>query len=70
MICFTLPQESDVTLSVFNMLWQRVVTLAQGRLPAGEHSFEFDASEQPTGIYFYRLKADAFTEVKKMVLTK
>jgi len=39
-------------------------------LAAGSHKVEFDASELPSGIYFYQLTADKFIETKKMILVK
>jgi hypothetical protein len=76
-IGFTLPRESYVKLTVFNMLGQEVATLANGILPAGDRSAEWNASAVVSGIYFYRLEATGvsdpskrYTSVRKMVLMR
>ena len=74
-IGFALPVESDVELSVFNILGQKVTTLAMGRMPAGNHTVAWhgtdaDGTQVASGIYFYRISAQNFTETKKMMLLK
>ncbi len=69
-ISFALPQASDVKLGVFNMLGQQVAVLAAGSFEAGWHSVNFDAANLPAGLYFYRIEANAFTAIKKMMLLK
>ncbi len=69
-ISFSIPQNSEVTLSVFNVLGQKVKTLVQGFMEAGKHTINFDASEFNSGIYFYRLESGNFSEVRKMTLLK
>ena len=67
---FSLPTASEVVLSIYNVLGQKVVTVLDKRVAAGEHSVIFDASDLPTGIYFYRLTSENATITKKMVLIK
>jgi len=74
-INFSLPNADDIDLEIFNMLGQKVTTLESGRLPAGEHTFDWNATDDSgqnvaTGVYFYRLKTSSFTQTKKMVLLK
>ncbi|UCC44136.1 MAG: T9SS type A sorting domain-containing protein [Candidatus Zixiibacteriota bacterium] len=69
-IQFALPTGSHVTLDVFNVLGRKVVRLADGYYSAGVHRVDFDASDQPTGIYFYRLTYEGGVETKKMVFLK
>jgi hypothetical protein len=69
-IAFALPKASQVRLVIFNILGEKVKILADGYLEAGEYSYEWDASNVPSGIYLYRLTADEFTSSKKMVLMK
>jgi len=52
------------------MLGQLVTTIYNGKLESGTHSVEFDGSDLPSGIYFYRLEADNFVQTKKMTLMK
>jgi hypothetical protein len=69
-INFSLPQSSNVTLKVFNTLGQEVKTLINQNMESGAHSISFDASELNSGIYFYKLDAGQFSEVRKMTLIK
>ncbi len=69
-IGFSLPTASFVTLEVYNVLGQKVETLASGRYAAGSHTVEFDASEHTSGLFFYRLSHEKGTETKKMLLIK
>jgi hypothetical protein len=69
-INFTLAKVSDVKLSVFNVLGQKVATLVDTRMSAGPQSVVFDASKLASGVYFYRLDAGTFSSIKKMMLLK
>ena len=51
-------------------LGKEVTVLFNGKLSAGEHSLKFDGSLLPSGIYFYKLVTDKFSEVKRMILLK
>jgi hypothetical protein len=59
-----------VSLKVYDMLGQVVATLVDGPKAPGEYSARWDASNAPSGMYFYQLKAESFSEVKKMILLK
>jgi len=67
-ISFSLPAAQKVSLRVFNVAGQEVATLVNGRLKAGEHKLKWNAEGMPSGVYFYRLEAGSFSEVKKMTL--
>ncbi|MCD6336968.1 MAG: T9SS type A sorting domain-containing protein [Candidatus Marinimicrobia bacterium] len=68
---YQLSAAGQVELTVYNTLGHKVSTLAKGVQEAGTYSLIFDASNLPTGVYFYRLTvADQFTQVNKMVLLK
>ena len=69
-LSFTLPESADVNLSVYNVLGQRVATVMDGRVSAGEHTFAFDASNLSSGIYIYRLTSNNFTQTLQMTLIK
>jgi PKD repeat protein len=69
-ITFNLPEATSVTLSIFNVLGQKVATLANGQFSAGSHQVEWNAAAQPSGIYLYRLDTPEFSQTKKMLLLK
>lgn len=73
-IAFMLPVESKVTVTVYNIVGQKISTLLNGDLMAGEYSLTFNGSHLPSGIYLYRLtatgKSGTFTQVRKMALIK
>jgi hypothetical protein len=68
-IGISLPVKAQVSLSIYNIAGQLVKTF-DGSFEAGEHSFSWDASAQASGVYFYKLTANNFSETKKMVLLK
>ena len=67
---FTLPKTSDVTLKIFNILGEEVVTLVSDRLSVGTYSYDWDASNMANGIYLYCLETDEYIATKKMILLK
>jgi hypothetical protein len=69
-IRFNIPTTDRVTLSVYNILGQVVATLAEGVYSPGEYSVQFDAARFSSGVYFYRLHAGSFIQIKKMVVLK
>jgi hypothetical protein len=69
-ISFTLSENSNATLRVFNLLGQEVATLVNERLSAGAHTYNFDASQLSSGVYIYRLQAENQTITKRMTLIK
>jgi PKD repeat protein len=69
-ISYDLPEPSDVTLTVVDVLGRQVRVLASGAQPAGIYEVSLDASALPSGIYFYRLEAGDFADTKRMVVVK
>ena len=69
-IQFDLKETSFVTLRIYNSLGELVNELENRKLGAGKYSKVFDASNLTSGIYFYKLKANNFVEIKKMTLVK
>jgi len=74
-IFFSLAQDSKVSLKVYDILGQEVVTLINNTLGAGVHNVDFNGLNINSGAYFYRLEAtgvdgSSFVSVKKMLLTK
>lgn len=74
-ISFNLPIDARVTLKLFDVLGQELITLIDQNLGAGIYDHNFDASGLNSGVYFYRIEAvgtdgSNFSSVKKMMLTK
>lgn len=70
MIKYSLPQQSNVTLKLYDVLGAEIATLVDKELKRGSYEVEFDASNLSSGIYFYRLTAGNYVSVKKMILLK
>jgi hypothetical protein len=70
LIQYSLPADVIVGIRVYDILGEHVATLVDGFQKAGYHEVSFDASRLATGVYFYRLTAGAFTDVKKLVVVK
>ena len=69
-IAYALPHPGMVTLTVFNMLGQKVAELVNQYQTAGNYNVNWDAAGVPSGIYFYQLTSGVYTQTKKMLLVK
>ncbi|KAA3631797.1 MAG: T9SS C-terminal target domain-containing protein [Calditrichaeota bacterium] len=74
-ISFVLPQSSQVSLEIININGQKVKTIVDRTLSAGEHSYEWNATNQSgqkvaSGVYLYKLSTPEFNSVKKLTLMK
>jgi hypothetical protein len=69
-IDYDLPVSSHVRLEVYNIFGQKLGTLVDGRQRAGYMSVVWDASELSSGVYFYKLTAGDFSEIKRMTLLR
>ena len=69
-INYSVPQRSLVTLTVYNVLGQKVETLFSGYQNPGNYQVTFNAARYASGVYFYRLEAGSFSATKKMLLIK
>jgi hypothetical protein len=67
---FALPKSSTVKIAVYDMLGREVEILVNKELKAGTYKTELNASNYTSGVYFYKLAADNFTQTKKMILVK
>jgi hypothetical protein len=55
---------------VYDLLGQEIETLVNERFPAGEFETTWNATDHPSGVYFYRLEADGFAEARKLIVLK
>lgn len=69
-ISYTLPKTSFVTLKVYDITGREISTLISKAQNAGRYAVEFNGNNIASGVYFYRLSADDFTQVRKMILMK
>ncbi len=70
-IDYSLPKQSEVVLKVYDMLGQEVATLVNHAVQqAGTYTETFNASNLPSGVYYYKLTAGQYTDVRKMILIK
>jgi hypothetical protein len=69
-ISFSLVNSGDVKVEIFNVMGQKVATVVDGFMEAGQHTVLWDASDFSSGVYFYRLTAGDLVETRKMMLLK
>ena len=70
MIEYSLPKASHVKIVVFDMLAREVRTITNQQKSAGRYKVEFNANNLPSGVYFYQLQTNEFTETKKLLLIR
>ncbi|HEX9251797.1 MAG TPA: T9SS type A sorting domain-containing protein [Ignavibacteriaceae bacterium] len=70
MISYSIPQNSFVTLKVYDIIGNEVATLVNQTQSAGKYDIRFDASNLSNGVYLYTIKTDNFSSTKKMILMK
>jgi len=69
-IRYQLPVQGKITLTVYNTTGQEIATLIDGNQAAGTYQVNWDAGDLPSGVYFYRLTANGFQDVRRMMLIK
>ena len=69
-INFALPKQGFVTLKIYDVLGREVKTLVNEIKSAGQYSVDFNASEFSSGVYFYKLETNGFSNIKRMMLIK
>lgn len=69
-IKYEIPKLGLAKLTIYDLLGREIVTLVNEQLQPGSYSVNWDASNFPSGVYFYRIEADDFVESRKMVLLK
>lgn len=69
-IRFSIPEQSHVALTVYDLLGRKIAVLIDDDLSAGKYQHVFDASSIPSGVYLYQLRAGEFVETKQLMLLK
>ena len=69
-IGFYIPKQSFVSLRIYNSIGQEVSKLISQKMEPGDYSVDWNASEFPSGIYYYRISSGDFVETKKLCLLK
>lgn len=69
-IVFSIPVKSNVSLKIYNTNGQEMKTLVEETVRPGNYKVTYTSEGLPSGVYFYSLKADGYSETKKMILVK
>ena len=69
-INYSIPEQTEVSIKVFNEVGEEVAVLLNEVKPRGVHSLIFDASNYSSGVYIYKMSTSSFTKSKKMILAK
>jgi hypothetical protein len=69
-VIYEVPALSHVKVSIYDVLGREIAVLVNQKQHAGKYEVVWDATNFPSGVYFYKLIADNYTQTKKMVLTK
>ena len=69
-ISYSIPQQENVTLKVYDLLGKEVATLLNEEKPAGNYEIDFNASSLSSGVYLYKIQAGSYVESKKMTLLR
>jgi hypothetical protein len=69
-IRFQVPADGNVSIKVYDVSGKMVAELVNGFIQKGSHSVQFNASNLSSGAYYYRMDANGFTDIKKMLLIK
>jgi hypothetical protein len=69
-IQFSIPEQSFVKLEIFNTLGEKITTLVSEELSTGNYKYEWNAEGLISGIYFYKINSNNFSQTKKLVLLK
>ncbi len=69
-ISYSIPKSAKVELKVFNLLGQEIATLVNEEKSPGNYEVNFNASNLPSGVYIYKMKAGEYVQTRKMILLK
>jgi len=69
-IQYELPERSDVQITIYDLLGKEITIMPSENQDAGYKSIQWNASNVPSGMYFYQIRAGEFVQTKKMALLK
>lgn len=69
-IMYSIPTKSSVKLVLYDILNKEILTMVNETKPAGDYVYDFNGSDLSSGVYFYKLETEGFTDMKKMILLK
>jgi hypothetical protein len=69
-IKFALPVKTNISLTIYNTLGEKVAEIFKGEMEEGYHEMMFNASRLSSGVYFYKIESESFNSTKKMILIK
>ncbi len=69
-IKYQIPHKHHVTIKIFDLLGREITTLVNEEMSPGTHTVTWDAAGYTSGVYFYRITADRFTDVKRLLLLR
>jgi hypothetical protein len=65
-----LPVKTNISLTIYNTLGEKVAEIFKGEMEEGYHEMMFNASGLSSGVYFYKIESENFNSTKKMILMK
>lgn len=69
-IKYEVPQQSNIIIKVFDILGKEMTTLLNEKIAPGRYQIEFDGSQLSSGVYFYQIITEKFTQTRRMILIK
>ncbi len=67
---YSIPEAGLVSIRVYNVLGSELKTLVNGYKARGRYKITFNSAGLPSGVYFYRMETDSFSDIKKMIILK
>ncbi|MFZ1289659.1 MAG: two-component regulator propeller domain-containing protein [Melioribacteraceae bacterium] len=67
---YSIPQKSQVTIKIYDLLGREITTLINEEKPVGNYFVKFDGGSLTSGVYFYRLQSNTFSQTRKLILLK
>ena len=69
-IKFQIPENTFTSLKIYDVAGKEISTIVNENLSRGEYEYLWNANSFPSGIYFYRLETESYTQTRKMILVK